>query len=129
MGNHELRAESLLDKFGFCDGDQFIDEVEEYYSECEEQGVRPEKFMCSRTLCAVVKEYLIPSIPFDVDHIEVTTMHNPIRLTKLDGNEIEDYDLMRELLKGEKVNVGSDQVKEIIRRITSSVGIKNVLSS
>lgn len=119
---YELRAESLLEKHGFCDGDIFESELNEYWDDCEKRGIQYEMGMLSKTLIATVKKYLLPMIPFDVECVEWRSMHNPIRLTKIDGEEIgeHNYKMMRELLRDEKVKVSKDQVREMIREITGN---------
>ena len=114
MITYELRPEWLLCKWGFYDGDIFIEPVEEYYDDCEKLGIKPKGEMINRTLCEVVKKYLIPSIPFDVEYVERHTMHNPIRLTKIDGEEIKDHELIHGLFEGEKITVTYDQVRKVI---------------
>lgn len=118
----ELRAESLLDKFGFCDGDLFVPEVEEYWDECIKRGIPTKHGLLSDTLVAVVKKYLLPTIPFQIECSEAVTMHNPIRLVKFDGQDIttDNYDTIKGLLKGEKAIVDKAQVVEIIQQLGES---------
>lgn len=114
---YTLKAICLLSKHGFYDGDQFLSEVEYYFDECEKQKIKPIRGMINKTLIEVVKKYLLPIIPFKVECEEYPTMHNPIRLVKIDDNEIKDYKLIYSLLEGVEINVNSNQIKEIIEKI------------
>ena len=118
---HILKAESLIDKHGFCDSDQFIREVEEFYNDCDKNGIKPPSQLSLNLIIIIVEEYLLPKLPFKFMTIKKVTMHNPIRISSIDGEEINkgNYKKFASLLSKTRVEVTSDQVREIIREIAN----------
>jgi len=87
-----LFAHSLLSKWGFNDGDEpehlldYMDEVEINYNALPIDW--------HDALRSLVRKHLLPALAANGHQVEVydiDTIHNPIRASKVDGVEIDDY--------------------------------------
>jgi hypothetical protein len=82
-----LFAVSLCSKWGFADGDLLTSDP--YYEWLlQDLGVdqrRPLFMFQHEVLCDLVEKYLLPLLPVPVTVERVSTSHNPIRATSIDG--------------------------------------------
>ena len=86
MGELILRADDLLSKWGFHDGD-IPDGFLDY---CDEQGLTyPDDWHA--ILRGLVRTHLLPVLDQDVKVYDIETNHNPIRAEFVDGREVDDY--------------------------------------
>jgi hypothetical protein len=106
-----LYSIDLLSKWGFCDGDIMLDYL------ADETGMIHTDY--KEILQKVVIEYLIKPLMkhHKIEYTKISTSHNPIRATEVDGVDmtIYWYDINREgLFKIDKVMVTLEQVKELL---------------
>ncbi|MEL4071705.1 hypothetical protein WKW50_16290 [Ochrobactrum sp. GPK 3] len=73
MSTYLFRAECLLSKFGFHDGDILDDDAFD--------GVLPDDLSRHVPLIAAVRKYLLPLLDPRVEVFEIDSIHNPIRAT------------------------------------------------
>lgn len=76
-----LRADSLLSKWGFGDGDT----PEIVYDYCEANGIEYQHLNWHATLVRLVREHLLLVLEQDVETYEIETIHNPIRAQTVGG--------------------------------------------
>jgi hypothetical protein len=89
-----LFSQGLLSKWGFSDGDVLDDPL---WDEADRRGDDPRGHDEHAVLIRAVREYLLPRLDQSVEVETTSTIHNPIRATKVDGVEVEvdgnsDYD-------------------------------------
>lgn len=72
-----FRPEGLLHKFGFGDGDLLVDLMEEHHVEVDRSDL----------LVAVVERLVVPRLDQRVETYTLTSLHNPIRASTVDGVE------------------------------------------
>lgn len=80
-----LFTQGLLSKWGFSDGDPFIDENYDLYDAIEEHRVHPR-----RLLAELVRRFVVPALDQAVEVEYISTSHNPIRATSIDGVAVPD---------------------------------------
>jgi hypothetical protein len=74
-------TDGLISKWGFDDGDQLSD----YCYDLSEEGVKVEDH---DLLIAVVKRKILPALDQHLDLEVISTIHNPIRATHVDGLDV-----------------------------------------
>lgn len=82
-----LPARDLCSKWGFEDGDILWNEP--YASRLLRDGVDLKDK--HPALCALVERFLIPALPVPVVVERISSCHNPIRATMIDGVEWDSY--------------------------------------
>ena len=80
-----LSSKSLLNKYGFCDGDLFSDFVHENYIV---EWTTQEFAMDKQVLKMAVERYLLPSLPVPVRLQCFVTCHNNVRVHPDDYDEL-----------------------------------------
>jgi len=80
-----LSSKSLLEKYGFCDGDLFSDFVYENYIV---QWTTQEFAMDKQVLKMAVERYLLPALPIPVRLQCFITCHNNVRVHPDDYDEL-----------------------------------------
>ena len=89
-----IDTDNLLSKFGFGDGELFIPikntcYVNTYeYEDSLEQGRIGFRICDSESIIKIVKNFIIPNIINKIEYETISTIHNPIRVTTIDGNPI-----------------------------------------
>lgn len=88
----------LLSKWGFGDGDcldDFLDDNGFGDVWSQERGKIPDEAFGfdHRVLIRVVEAYVLPAVRehHDIEIFRVHTIHNPIRASKLDGEDVDNY--------------------------------------
>lgn len=104
----------LCSKFGFNDGDLLEDVIEDL-----NDGVFIPA-LNHRVLAAVVKEFVIPKLDQNVEIMEVETIHNPIRVSKINGVELT-YNQGDPTLTPEYIDVSKDAIIKIVTRESHSM--------
>jgi hypothetical protein len=74
----------LLHKWGFEDGD-ILDAF------LHDHGFDLAEMSAHDVLCSVLESHVLPAIRNQVAWKSVCTMHNPLRVTSVDGNPIDNY--------------------------------------
>lgn len=126
-----LISSGLLSKWGFCDGnvleDDLYDELEEigfWDADLRSVGDPAAAFSLEdRTLIRLVREYLLPVLDQKVEVIEISSSHNPIRASKVDGVDVERCwygDQPDPALTPESVVVPTAEVLRICRELMES---------
>lgn len=80
-----LSSKSLLEKYGFCDGDLFSDFVYENYIV---RSTTQEFAMDKQVLKMAVERYLLPALPVPVRLQCFITCHNNVRVHPDDYDEL-----------------------------------------
>ena len=80
-----LSSNSLLNKYGFCDGDLFSDFVHENYIV---EWTTQEFAMDKQVLKMAVERYLLPALPIPVRLQCFVTHHNSVRVHPDDYDEL-----------------------------------------
>jgi hypothetical protein len=82
-----LHASGLLSKWGFSDGET----PDAWFDYLAEQGVDWDD--AEWPLTALVRRFLLPELAkhHAIEVYEIESIHNPIRASKVDGIEIDDY--------------------------------------
>jgi hypothetical protein len=82
-----LVSQSLLSKWGFCDGDM-PDALMQY---CEDHSVDPWQADWRETLCLLVRSHLLPELlkhqPVELA-ADMVTNHNPVRAERVNGEDV-----------------------------------------
>jgi len=88
MTNLVLASSSLLSKWGFEDG-AMPDHVADLI---EESGIRHEDVPWQEVLRHLVRTFLLPEIQkhHTIELLDLGTIHNPIRATVVDGQDVKD---------------------------------------
>lgn len=85
-----LFTAGLFSKWGFGDGDMPAD----FIDWCEARGVDYEAeirlWSWHQTLIGLVRDKLLPALDVQVETVEIGTNHNPIRASKVNGEDVED---------------------------------------
>lgn len=81
-----LFTAGLFSKWGFGDGDM----PDDFLDWCDEQGIDYSGFRWKPTLTRLVRERLVPALDAEVETVEISTSHNPIRASKVNGEDVED---------------------------------------
>jgi hypothetical protein len=113
-----LWSDGLLSKWGFGDGD----EPDAWLDWCDEQGIdyNARGWDWHTTLRRLVREYLAPNLDQRADLVDIETIHNPIRATKVDGEEIDWYGDSPIELTPDHVEIPYSEVLRIARQVELS---------
>lgn len=79
-----LFSADLLSKWGFNDGD----DPEDWLDYCEANGI--DYNVVDFPLVPLVRRYLLPALDQAVTVVEIETIHNPIRVDTVDGQDVTD---------------------------------------
>lgn len=104
----QLYSQCLLSKWGFCDGD-----ILEWLSDFG-------AFDRRAVLVELVKTKLLPTLNQPVEFEVINTIHNPIRVTTVDGQDVTHWHYetnLPELLTPEEVTVSGAEVLTLARQI------------
>jgi hypothetical protein len=123
-----LISSGLLSKWGFGDGgvldDDLFDELEEIgFWEADLRSVRDPASAFSlsdQVLIRLVRTYLVPALDQAVEVVEISTSHNPIRASKVDGVDVENCwygDQPDPVLTPEAVVVPTADVLRVCREV------------
>ncbi|WP_454613690.1 hypothetical protein [Streptomyces collinus] len=77
-----LHSADLLSKWGFNDGD----DPEDWLDYCEAHGI--DYNAVDFPLAALVRRYLLPVLDQAVTVVDIETIHNPIRVDTVNGQDI-----------------------------------------
>lgn len=99
----------LLSKFGFKDGD-ILDDI---WFDVEDSGIEP-KIDRHQFLIKVVKELLIPKIDNNIELLEIDTIHNPIRASKVDGIDINSFDDNNIIINPKFIEIESELLEKFL---------------
>jgi len=77
-----LFSADLLSKWGFNDGDP----PDDWLDYCEAHGI--DYNIVPFPLAALVRRYLLPAIDQPVTVVDIETIHNPIRVDTVDGQDV-----------------------------------------
>lgn len=120
MNEFQLDSECLLSKWGFNAGGMH----ESLLDLLDEQGIEyPDPRQWDAVLRRLVREYLLPMLDQRVEAVDIETSHNPIRVTSVDGVDVEHLWRVVEtpsLLTPESVRVPIDDVLRIMREVMAS---------
>jgi hypothetical protein len=120
-----LSSASLLSKWGFDDGDM-PEIVEDYVFE---NGIDVSGADWRDVLCLLVERHLLPEIRQHhmIEVERLSTIHNPIRATHLDGRKItaESYDDVVTELSPESVSVPMAAVVAALAEVSEHTGVKH----
>lgn len=83
-----LFSSGLLSKWGFGDGDVLFDA---WWDWCESQGIPYTPIGKHSILCELVETRLVPALDQKVETVRISTNHNPIRATTVNGADAEQY--------------------------------------
>lgn len=111
-----LRADDLLSKWGFWDGDIPHSVWDAWNARYGDVWSAPIIDAWEEVLARLVKERLLPVIEQDVEWYEIGS-HNPIRARRIDGVEVDDLALSRErtiTLTPEFVDIPMDEVLDLL---------------
>ena len=116
LGELTLRSDDLCSKWGFNDGD-----IPEHVVEwCDENGIDWSEADWHEVLRTLVREHLLPVLAehheVEVHHIE--THHNPIRASRIDGQDIDTRNGPVPRLTPEQVTVPAEAVIAALRHST-----------
>ena len=110
-----LRARDLFDKGGFMDGDIFRDEWLDYL---HVKGIRRfpgnDKYWYEDFLAELVKELLLPQIPYNLKIEYVATCHNSVRCWEVEGVPQDQLDDFRECLNGIEAKITWAEIRQRI---------------
>lgn len=111
-----LFSDGLLSKWGFWDGDM-PDHVWDY---CAAEGLTSVDWHA--TLRRLVRNYLVPALDQSVEVVDIETIHNPVRASKVDGADVEDewYLETTTRLTPECVTVTIEQVRAAIDEVAAN---------
>lgn len=110
-----LYSDGLLSKWGFDDGDA----PDGWLDWCADQGIdwRTHRSWRDGTLPELVRRFLLPKIEQQIEVVNISTAHNPIRAETVDGQDVSDlwYEPDAELpaLTPESVTVPMAEVLKI----------------
>ena len=108
-----LYSEGLCSKWGFHDGD-IPDHVVAW---CEENGVEWHEVDWHEVLRKLVHEHLLPALAehHEVEVYHIVTNHNPIRASRIDGQDIDARTGLTPWLTPEQVTVPAEVVIALLR--------------
>lgn len=108
-----LFSEGLCSKWGFNDGDM-PDHIRDW---CDENGIECRSVDWHAVLRKLVRDHLLPALAehHEVEVYDIGTQHNPIRATRIDGQEIDVYKGPSPTLTPEWVTVPADAVARLLR--------------
>lgn len=108
-----LYSDGLCSKWGFNDGD-IPDHVVAW---CEENGVAWHEVDWHEVLSELVREYLLPALAehHEVEIYHMVTNHNPIRASRIDGQDIDTRKGPTPWLTPEQVTVPAEVVIALLR--------------
>jgi len=84
-GSVRLFSDGLLSKWGFGDGDA----PDHWLDYRDDHGLPWQHW--HPVLCELVHRFLLPALDQRVEMTQISTAHNPIRATMVDGVNIEDH--------------------------------------
>lgn len=108
-----LYSDGLCSKWGFHDGDM-PDQVRDW---CAGIGVEPYAVDWHEVLRKLVHEYLLPALAehHEIEVYHIITSHNPIRASRIDGEDIDARNGPRPRLTPELVTVPAEAVIALLR--------------
>jgi len=114
MTNLILRADGLLSKWGFRDGDVLSEYLYENMTEYNEYTAVVKDH---HALEELVKRYLLPKLKKKVEIQFIETIHNPVRAEMIDGIYYTNhYDWDDEHLLGDiSVEITPEQIQEVMQ--------------
>ncbi len=77
-----LFSHCLLSKWGFNDGDA----PDTWMNWCDSHGIDWRRL--GFPLAALVRQHLVPAIEQDITVVDIETVHNPIRVATIDGEDV-----------------------------------------
>lgn len=125
MSELTLTSDCLLSKWGFNDGDC----PDDLYDWCEAQGFDIDPWPKVRhwhaVLVRLVRERLVPALDQAVEVAEITTNHNPIRATTVEGVDVSEcwyHNDAKTALTPESITVSYDDIMAAARQIYQETG-------
>jgi hypothetical protein len=108
-----LFSDGLCSKWGFNDGDM----PDDVWDWCDEHGIDGGSVDWHAVLRKLVREHLLPALAehHDVEVYHIETHHNPIRASRIDGQEIDAYKGPAPDLTPEWVTVPAEVVAAVLR--------------
>ncbi len=108
-----FNTSSLLSKWGFDDGDMLDEFCEQHYYEAFDKSLQFDHEL----LCAVVKKHVIPKLDQKVEVITLRTIHNPIRVASVDGENVNVYEDGDIKLTPSTIEVTDEQLHECAKKL------------
>jgi hypothetical protein len=110
-----LYSDGLCSKWGFNDGDM----PEHVVAWCTENGIEPHTIDWHEVLCELVHEHLLPALAehHDVEVHHIMTQHNPIRASRIDGQDIDARHGPVPRLTPRQVTVPAEVVIALLRQV------------
>jgi hypothetical protein len=105
-----LRADCLLSKWGFGDGD-----APDHYLDWLDGRELPYPEGWHKILRHLVRTRLLPLVIEDIEVYDIETIHNPIRASRVNGVEIDDYADNDNVLRDLAVNITFEDVYDAQR--------------
>jgi hypothetical protein len=108
-----LYADDLCSKWGFNDGDM----PEHVMAWCTENGIAWHDVDWHDVLRALVHEHLLPALAehHEIEVYHIMTQHNPIRASRIDGEDIDAYRGPAPGLTPQLVTVPAEAVIALLR--------------
>lgn len=110
-----LRSEDLYSKWGFSDGDLLTEAIWRWE---DETGIKAGWDLSRRALVLLVRERLLPVLAQSVEFGEIGGCHNPARVWKVDGREVDHRNPDPYMLGRVSVTVPGGAVREAFERLT-----------
>jgi len=103
-------TDSLLSKWGFCDGDKLEDLFFSNINKFNNKSMGEHDL-----LVLTVKKFIIPKIKNNIEIEEIITNHNPIRASKVDNKNIDWFNDTDIKLEPEYIDVNIEEIINLMK--------------